>query len=139
MILHAFGECAELELMYAALIRAAERWRGLRMTEFERRQLIANRNELDRAHAEQTAPRRERQTSPHPQFVIQHRVGIDLRELPASSFQGRGEVTEILVFALSILMRLPQAHPGPTAIAINEFDAGSFQSAANGQVVGGRH
>jgi hypothetical protein len=26
------------------------------MTEFERRQLIANRNELDRAHAEQTAP-----------------------------------------------------------------------------------
>jgi hypothetical protein len=26
-----------LELMYAALIRAAERWRGLHMTEFERR------------------------------------------------------------------------------------------------------
>ena len=40
----------------AALIRAAERWRGLRMTEFERRQLIAIRNELDRAHAERTAP-----------------------------------------------------------------------------------
>jgi hypothetical protein len=56
VILHAFSECAVLELMYAALIRAAERWRGLRMTEFERRQLIANRNELDRAHAEQTAP-----------------------------------------------------------------------------------
>jgi hypothetical protein len=34
--------------MYAAPIRAAERWRGLRMTEFERRQLIAIRNELDR-------------------------------------------------------------------------------------------
>jgi hypothetical protein len=55
-----------LELMYAALIRAAERWRGLRMTEFERRQLIANRNELDRAHTEQTAPavngKRHRQT-----------------------------------------------------------------------------
>ena len=45
-----------LKLMYAALIRAAERWRGLRMTEFERRQLIAIRNELDRAHAERTAP-----------------------------------------------------------------------------------
>jgi hypothetical protein len=54
VILHAFGECAVLELMYAALIRAAERW--LRMTEFERRQLIANRNELDRAYIEQTAP-----------------------------------------------------------------------------------
>jgi hypothetical protein len=36
-------------------------------------------------------------------------------------------------------MRLPQAHPGPTAIPIDEFDAGSFQSTANGQVVGNRH
>jgi hypothetical protein len=34
--------------MYAALIRAAERWRGLRMSEFERRQLQAIRTELDR-------------------------------------------------------------------------------------------
>src|SRR5262249_61757940 len=56
VIPHAFGERAVLKLMYAALIRAAERWRGLRMTEFERRQLIAIRNELDRAHAERTAP-----------------------------------------------------------------------------------
>ena len=45
-----------LKLIYAALIRAAERWRGLRMSEFERRQLTAIRNELDRAHAERTAP-----------------------------------------------------------------------------------
>ena len=44
-----------LKLMYAALIRAAEHWRGLRMTEFEHRQLTALRNELDRAHAERTA------------------------------------------------------------------------------------
>jgi transposase-like protein len=56
VIPHAFGERAVLKLMYAALIRAAECWRGLRMTEFERRQLIAIRNELDRAHAERTAP-----------------------------------------------------------------------------------
>jgi hypothetical protein len=40
MIPHSFGERAVLKLMYAALIRAAERWRGLRMTEFEHRQLI---------------------------------------------------------------------------------------------------
>jgi hypothetical protein len=45
-----------LKLMYAALIRAAERWRGLPMTEFECRQLTAIRNELDRVHAERTAP-----------------------------------------------------------------------------------
>jgi len=56
VIPHAFGERAVLKLMYAALIRAAERWRGLRTTEFERRQLIAIRNELDRPHVERTAP-----------------------------------------------------------------------------------
>jgi putative transposase len=53
---HAFGERAVLKLMYAALIRASERWRGIKVTEFEQRQLSAIRNELDRAHAERTAP-----------------------------------------------------------------------------------
>jgi putative transposase len=56
VIPHVFGARAVLKLMYAALIRAAERWRGLRMAEFERRQLTAIRNELDRARAERTAP-----------------------------------------------------------------------------------
>src|SRR5260370_19893628 len=36
-------------------------------------------------------------------------------------------------------LTLSQAHPGPAAILIDEFDAGSFQSAANRQVVGCRH
>jgi putative transposase len=56
VIPHAFGERAVLKLMYAALIRASERWRGIRVTEFEQRQLNAIRNDLDRAHAERTAP-----------------------------------------------------------------------------------
>jgi hypothetical protein len=56
VIPHAFGERAVLKLMYAALIRAAERWRGIRTTEFEQRQLKAIRDELDRNHAERTAP-----------------------------------------------------------------------------------
>jgi putative transposase len=56
VIPHAFGERAVLKLMYASLIRAAERWRGLRTTEFELRQMKAIRDELDRAHAERTAP-----------------------------------------------------------------------------------
>jgi len=56
VIPHAFGERAVLKLMYAAMIRAAESWRGLRMTEFERRQLKAIREELDQAHVERTAP-----------------------------------------------------------------------------------
>ena len=56
MIPHAFGERAVLKLMYAALIRAAERWRGLKMTEFEQRQLTAIRDELDHALTTRTAP-----------------------------------------------------------------------------------
>jgi hypothetical protein len=47
---------AVLKLMYAALVRAAERWRGIRISEFEQRQLNAIRTELDRTHAERTAP-----------------------------------------------------------------------------------
>jgi putative transposase len=41
------GEKAVMKLMLGALIRAAERWRGLRFTEFELRQLTALRKELD--------------------------------------------------------------------------------------------
>jgi putative transposase len=56
VIPHAFGEPALLKLIYAALIRAAERWRGLRTTEFELRQLRAIREELNRDFAARTAP-----------------------------------------------------------------------------------
>jgi transposase-like protein len=56
VIPHAFGERAVLKLMYAALIRAAERWRGIRITEFERRQLKAIRDELDGDFAARTTP-----------------------------------------------------------------------------------
>jgi putative transposase len=45
-----------LKLMYAAVIRAADRWRGLTVGEFEQRQLRAIREELDRVHAERTRP-----------------------------------------------------------------------------------
>jgi putative transposase len=56
IIPHAFGERAVLKLMYAALIRAAERWRGIRITEFERRQLKAISEEIDKEFAARTAP-----------------------------------------------------------------------------------
>jgi hypothetical protein len=45
-----------LHLMYAAVIRVADRWRGLTVGEFEQRQLRAIREELDRAHAERPRP-----------------------------------------------------------------------------------
>jgi putative transposase len=56
VVSHAFGERPVLKLMYAAVIRAADRWRGLTVSEFEQRQLKAIREELDRAHIERTAP-----------------------------------------------------------------------------------
>jgi transposase-like protein len=56
VIPHAFGERAVLKLMYAALIRAAERWRGIKLSEFERRQLKAIRDELDTEFTARTAP-----------------------------------------------------------------------------------
>jgi len=56
VIPHAFGERAVLKLMYAALIRAAERWHGIKMTEFERRQMRAIRAELDRAFEQRNKP-----------------------------------------------------------------------------------
>jgi hypothetical protein len=36
-----------LKLMFGAMTRAAERWRSIRITEFERRQMAALRQELD--------------------------------------------------------------------------------------------
>ena len=56
VIPHAFGERAVLKLVYAALIRAAEHWRGIRITEFEQRQLKAIRGELDDAFTTRNAP-----------------------------------------------------------------------------------
>jgi transposase-like protein len=56
VIPHAFGERAVLKLMYAALIRAAERWRGIRITEFEQRQHRAIREEIDKDFAARNAP-----------------------------------------------------------------------------------
>ena len=50
IIPNAFGERAVLKLMFGALIRAAERWRSVKVTEFERRQLAAARKELDQEY-----------------------------------------------------------------------------------------
>jgi transposase-like protein len=41
-----FGERAVLKLMYAALVRGSERWRGIKVSEFERRQLSTLREQL---------------------------------------------------------------------------------------------
>ena len=47
IIPNAFGEPAVLKLMFGAMTRAADRWRSIKITEFERRQMAALRQELD--------------------------------------------------------------------------------------------
>ncbi len=42
-----FGEKPVLKLMFSAMNRAAERWRALKVTGFERRQMAALRRALD--------------------------------------------------------------------------------------------
>jgi putative transposase len=54
IIPNAFGEKAVLKLMFAAMTRAAERWRAVKITDFERRQMAALRQELDREYEAQT-------------------------------------------------------------------------------------
>ena len=41
---------AVLKLMFGALIRAAERWKSIKVTQFERRQLSAVKKELDQEY-----------------------------------------------------------------------------------------
>jgi putative transposase len=53
IIPNAFGERAVLKLMFGALIRAAERWRSIKVTEFEHRQITAVRKELDQEYETQ--------------------------------------------------------------------------------------
>jgi putative transposase len=59
IIPNGFGEKPVLKLMFAALVRAAERWRGLRFSEFELRQIAAVRKDLD-AEYEATITRSDR-------------------------------------------------------------------------------
>ncbi len=48
--MNAFGERAVLKLMFGALICAAECWKSIKFTEFERRQMAAVKNELDQEY-----------------------------------------------------------------------------------------
>ena len=50
-ITNAFGGRAVLKLMFGALIRAAERWRSVKVTEFDHRQMASVQKELDQGRA----------------------------------------------------------------------------------------
>ncbi len=50
IIPNAWGERPVLKLMFGAMIRAAERWRAIKVTDFECRQMAALREELDQEY-----------------------------------------------------------------------------------------
>jgi transposase-like protein len=50
------GERPVMKLLYASLVRASDEWRGIRITEFEKRQLEALRDELVAKHQQANAP-----------------------------------------------------------------------------------
>jgi len=50
IIPNAFGEKPVLKLMFGAMIRAAERWRAIKITDFERRQMAVVRQEIDQEY-----------------------------------------------------------------------------------------
>ena len=64
IIPNAWGERPVLKLMFGAMTRAAERWRRVRFTEFERRQIEAVRQELDAEYEADNAIRHAPQRAP---------------------------------------------------------------------------
>jgi len=90
VIPHAFTERAVLKLMLAALLRAAERWRGIRMTEFEVRQLQGDprrtRKRSRRTNSAGREPKRHR--TPGPSYP--ERTELDLGAAEMYPRQVRG-------------------------------------------------
>ena len=66
IIPNAFGEKAVLKLMFGAMIRTAERWRAIRVSELERRQMRAVREELDHGYEAQNGLGTKASAPAHP-------------------------------------------------------------------------
>ena len=66
IIPNAFGERPVLKLMFGAMIRAAERWRAIKFTDFERRQTSAARQDLDQEYQAETDNPTASSASPSP-------------------------------------------------------------------------
>lgn len=56
IIPHAFGEKAVMKLMFAAIERASKSWRGIKITEFELKQLHSLKSELRDRYQQQNQP-----------------------------------------------------------------------------------
>ena len=66
---HAFGERPILKLMFAAMTRASERWRAIRITDFERCQMAAVRDDLDAEYHQHVGLADAPTASAHPERI----------------------------------------------------------------------
>ena len=66
---HAFGERPILKLMFAAMTRASERWRAIWITDFERRQTAAVRDDLDAEYHQHVGLADAPVASAHPERI----------------------------------------------------------------------
>ena len=69
MLPHASGERPVLKLMFAAMTRASEHWRAIRITDFERRQMAAVRDDLDAEYRQHVGAAHAPSTSAHPERI----------------------------------------------------------------------
>jgi transposase-like protein len=70
IVANAFGEWAVLKLMYAALIRASESWRGIVIKPLERKQLKVLGDELDAEYRQAYKP-------PTPKIEVASPTGLE--------------------------------------------------------------
>jgi transposase-like protein len=66
IVANAFGERAVLKLIYAALIRASEIWRGIQVEPFQTKQLEAVASALDAEHRRRHEPTRTKSEAVSP-------------------------------------------------------------------------
>lgn len=66
---HTWGEKPVLKLMFGAMIRAAERWRAIKITDFERRQMAALREELNQEYETRNGLGKTPSTNANPEKI----------------------------------------------------------------------
>ena len=66
VIPNTWGERPVLKLMFAAMIRASDRWKGIRVTGFERRQMDQIRKDLDEEYEQANRPVHHSSKETHP-------------------------------------------------------------------------
>ena len=76
IIPNAFGEKAVLKLMFGAMIRAAEHWRAIRVSELKRRQMRVAREELDHEYEVQSGLPMKTSAPEAPHQNIQNRSDL---------------------------------------------------------------